>query len=57
MRVVMFLAERVPFSYVETRVAKLATFCRAEYSSNRLSSRVRISDCRRSAQKLPYEVR
>jgi hypothetical protein len=45
-----------PFSYVETSVAKFATFCNDEYSSNRLSSRVRTRDCNRSAQNLFGEV-
>jgi hypothetical protein len=43
---------RIPLSYVETSVAKFATFCNDEYSSNRLSSRVRTRDCNRSAQNL-----
>jgi len=45
-----------PFSYVETSVAKFATFCNDEYSSSRLSSRVRTRDCNRSAQNLFGEV-
>lgn len=43
---------KVPFSYVETNVAKLATFCRDACSSKRFSSSVRIKDWRRSAQNL-----
>lgn len=42
----------LPRSYVATSVANVATFCKEENSSNRLSSSVRTSDCRRSAQNL-----
>ena len=50
-------SESVPFSYVATRVAKLATFCKDANSSSRLSSSVRISDCKRSAQNLQWPAR
>lgn len=39
-------------SYVATKVANPATFCREEYSSMRVSSSVRMSDARRSEQNL-----
>lgn len=42
----------IPFSYVETSVAKLATFCNEWYSSSPVSSNVRTRDCNRSAQNL-----
>lgn len=41
-----------PFSYVATKVAKLAIFCKAANSSNRLRSSVRTNDCNLSAQNL-----
>jgi len=53
MRVKIFdLKTSMPFSYVATNVAKLATFWRLAYSSRRCKSRVRIRDCNLSAQNL-----
>lgn len=47
---------RNPSWYVETRVAKAATFWRAEYSSMRVSWRVRTREESRSAQNLVENI-